>query len=342
MTLTVEETGSVSMGEPIWRHRVLIDAGVSLDDVPAPKIAVEIYWHETAIDIAAPLAFVCLPGGSINRAYYDLGSDPQPSFSFARDMAVRGMITLSVDHLGVGESSRPADGFALTPDLIVAANAHVTRQAVKGLMAGTLVPSLPPLPALTTIGVGHSMGSLLTVMQHAHDPIHTALVLLGFSNAGLIDHLPEPARVLIGTPETIPDRIVAIARQIYPAPYVEIPPSPEGSAMFYGAKADRDGVAALKAARDLLLVMPGLQSMIPGSIAPQLGKVDVPVFLGLGDQDIAGPPHAIPASFPGSRDITLVVLPETGHCHFIFPSRAMLFARIAEWAAMVRTGLPIR
>jgi pimeloyl-ACP methyl ester carboxylesterase len=342
MTLAVEEMGSVSTGEPLRRHRLLIDAGVSLDGVPAPKIAVEVCWHETAIDIATPLAFVCLPGGSINRHYYDLGLDAQSSFSFARHMAEQGMITLSVDHLGVGESTRPADGFALTPDLIVAANAHVTRQAVKGLMAGTLAPDLPPLPALATIGVGHSMGSLLTVMQHAHDPIHTALVLLGFSNAGLIDHLSEPARVLIGAPETIPERIVAIARQIYPAPYVEIPPSPEGSAMFYGTKADRDGVAALKAARDLLLVMPGLQSMIPGSIGPQLNKIDVPVFLGLGDQDIAGPPHAVAAAFSGSKDVTLIVLPETGHCHFIFPSRTVLFARIAEWAAMVRSGLLVR
>jgi hypothetical protein len=61
----------------------------------------------------------------------------------------------------------------------------------------------------------------------------------------------------------------------------------------------------------------------------------VPVFLGLGDRDIAGPPHGIPAIFPHSRDITLTVLPETGHCQFIFPSRAELFRRIGEWTQFV-------
>ena len=75
--------------------------------------------------------------------------------------------------------------------------------------------------------------------------------------------------------------------------------------------------------------------MIPGSIAPQSAKIDVPVFLGLGDQDIAGPTHAIPTMFPISRDISLFVLPETGHCQFIFPSRMALFERIRLWAELV-------
>jgi pimeloyl-ACP methyl ester carboxylesterase len=314
----------------------MLDAGVDLGESEPAMIAAEIC---VPAELSEPaLAFICLPGGSINRRYYDLGGDEQPSFSFARQMAEHGLITISIDHLGIGESTRPEDSFRLTPNAIVAANAHATRLVVQGLKEGTLVPSLPSLPDLTTVGVGHSMGGMLTVMQQALDPVHKALVLLGFSCNGLVDYLPQPAHALIGRPEEVPHRIVDVARQVYPTGAVEMPPSTDASAMFYGSRADRGGVEALKAARDKLLVMPGTQSMIPGSIAPQARAIDMPIFLALGDQDIAGPPHAIPASFPGSKDITLLILPETGHCQFIFPSRKTLFPRIAGWSRAVATS----
>jgi len=41
---------------------------------------------------------------------------------------------------------------------------------------------------------------------------------------------------------------------------------------------------------------------------------------------------------PNCRDISLLVLPETGHCQFIFPSRGTLFQRIAQWSTMIRAG----
>ena len=319
---------------PVRRYSVSLDAGVQFEGCDAPKVAAEICFPVDYASPDAPLAFICLPGGSINRQYYDLGQD-EGSFSFARQMAKRGSITVAIDHLGIGESTRPSDGFALTPDVIVAANAHATRQITEGLRAGTLVPDLAPLPGLLTIGVGHSMGGMLTVMQQALDPTHMALVLMGFSTNGLIAYLPEPARRLIGHPDAVPNQIQSVARQIYSSPYPELAPSAESSTMFYGAKADRDGVAALKAARDVLLVIPGTQSMIPGSIAPQAEAITVPILLALGDQDIAGPTHAIPASFPRCNDVSLLVLPETGHCQFIFPSRQILFQRVADWSDMI-------
>ena len=317
----------------------MLDAGVRLADTLDPKVAAEIFWPAEGRLASPPIVFVCLPGGSINRGYYDLGGDARPSFSFARQMAKAGMITVSIDHLGVGESTRPLDGFALTPDVIAEANAYATRQIVNGLRSGMLVRDLPPLPELKSIGVGHSMGGMLTVIQQARWPSHDALVLLGFSNNGLIEHLPKPAHALIDAPESVPAKIGEIARGIYPNPYPELAPSPEGSVMFYGSKADRDGVQALKAARDVLLAVSGLQSMIPGSIALRSNAITVPIFLGLGDQDIAGSPHAIPATFPNCRDISLLVLSETGHCQFIFPSRGLLFGRIAAWAGMIVDGV---
>jgi hypothetical protein len=34
-------------------------------------------------------------------------------------------------------------------------------------------------------------------------------------------------------------------------------------------------------------------------------------------------------------DLTLLVLPETGHSHFLFATRALLFRRIAQWLGAV-------
>ena len=41
----------------------------------------------------------------------------------ARRLAGRGLVVIAIDHLGVGESSRPDDGFALTPGLVADVNA---------------------------------------------------------------------------------------------------------------------------------------------------------------------------------------------------------------------------
>jgi pimeloyl-ACP methyl ester carboxylesterase len=315
------------------RQSLSVKSGVSAEGEQEFTVAAEIFWPDDSP--LSPIMFFCLPGGGMNRHYYDLQTAGDHSFSFAHAMAAQGMITVSVDHVGVGQSSRPADGFLLTPERIAHANANVAGHILGGLQAGTLIADLPALPGLVSIGVGHSMGGLLTTIQQANWPSHQALILLGFSNRGLVNYLPEPAKALIGNPDRIRREIGDVARRIYSTAYPEIAPSAESSALFYGDKADRAGGEALKKARDNLLVVGGLQSMIPGSVTDELARIDVPVFLGLGDNDIAGPPQDIPASLPNCSDITLLVLPDTGHCQFIFASRRQLFERLAGWSRRV-------
>ena len=88
---------------------------------------------------------------------------------------------------------------------------------------------------------------------------------------------------------------------------------------------------ALGSVKSSLLGVVGLTSMIPGSVAREMAAVDVPVFLGLGDHDIAGDPHGIPACFVGSRDVTLFVLAGSGHNHNVAPDREVLWDRLAAW-----------
>ena len=76
-------------------------------------------------------------------------------------------------------------------------------------------------------------------------------------------------------------------------------------------------------------------SMLPGNVAPEAAKIDVPVFVGLGERDMAGPPLEAPKAFTSSPAVTFHLLPQAGHSHFLFPARTGLFDRLAEWAAKV-------
>ena len=102
--------------------------------------------------------------------------------------------------------------------------------------------------------------------------------------------------------------------------------------LFGSRKADPRGIAALKRATDCVLPVPAVMSMIPGNVAPEAATLDVPVFLGIGERDMVGPPHQVPAAFTASRDISLYLLAETGHSHFLFPARTALFDRLSAWA----------
>ncbi len=277
----------------------------------------------------------CTPGGAMNRRYFDLHTEAAPSeFSFAAHMTARGFIVVTLDPLGIGTSTRPADGFELTPDVLTLAGARATAVVRHELLAGTLTGSA--IAALRSIGVGHSMGAMLTAMQQAQHGSHDALMLFGFGTQGLPVALTPEELGYANNPVATRAALVRLARARSPEPYAEIGRTPQGKELFAGDKADRRGVDALQAARAPLLVTPGLFSMIPGSSAPECAQIAVPLLLGVGDRDIAGPPQQIPASFAHSSDITLWVLPGTGHCHFLFASRQQLFARAGEWCEALR------
>lgn len=291
-----------------------------------------------------PVALFCLPGGALARGYYHLESDPclgpDPDheggdLSFAAWMVSHGFIVVTLDPLGSGGSSRPRDGFELTPEVITTAHAIAVDSIRRDLLAGRVTGQTQPLEPLLTIGVGHSMGAMLTVLQQAHDRHHAALILLGFSTQGLAPALSAEEAAFAGDPMGARRNVVRLARLRSPEPYAEMTSSAQSRRIFAGKNAERHAVEALQRVRTRLLVTAGLFSMLPGSTAPECAQIDTPIFLAVGDRDIAGLPHQIPANFPGSSDVTLLVLPATGHSHFLFASRRHLFARVQNWVETV-------
>jgi pimeloyl-ACP methyl ester carboxylesterase len=315
------------------RVSLRLDAGVSLPDETTLQIAADVFLPDAATHPMPVLAWVCLPGGGMKRQYFDLPIDE--SFSFARQMATRGFVVVLIDHLGIGESSRPADGYALNAEVVTTANANATTEILSRLREGRLSVDVPAFPQLCSIGLGHSMGAMMTTLQQAQHVQHIGVALLGFSTRGLPEYLPSSAKAIAHDLPAAREQSPQLAKMMFgSAPYPVIKPTPQSGAIFGGKGADPRGGEAIKAVSDALLPVLAFQSMLPGNVLPEARQIQVPVFLGLGEKDMAGPPHEIPASFSASIDVTLYVMPGAGHSHFLFPIRLELFDRLADWAQL--------
>ncbi len=309
--------------------RYAVDFGIA--DEAASEIHVEVHWPESS---PRSEVLFCLPGGGMNRRYFDLMANDD-RFSFARQMAARGYVSVLVDTPGVGQSDRPADGHALTIERITSILASVHEQVVKDLQEGNVSDDLAAIPSARSIGVGHSMGAMLTVLQQHAYRQHTAIVLLGFGTQGLPQFLPASARDKLDDIHALREILPKMAREGFPKPYPVMPTSGGEAGIFGSSNADPAAVKALKVANDVLLPVPAMMSMLPGNVAPECAEIDVPVYLALGDRDLIRDLASMPASFPASPGVQLQELPQTGHSHFLFPAREQLFDGLAAWAGQL-------
>jgi alpha-beta hydrolase superfamily lysophospholipase len=267
----------------------------------------------------------CFPGGGMSRAYFDLAA---PGYSFAEWAAARGYVVVLVDHPAVGESDVPEDGWSLTPDTIAAVEAVLVERVLAQLRAGELSP-LPAIDPTLVVGVAHSAGGGLLIRQQADHAPYDAIAPLGWAGRGLPEYLTDEEKTLADKPDLTMDDLVAFAkaRGDDPLPMLRRGSSP----MLVHSEMPPDVHRALVAARTRLLVVAGHSSIIPGVTRLASVRVSVPVFLGVGDHDIARDAHRIPAEFPSSPDVTLYVLADAGHNHNVEPTRELLWERLDAW-----------
>ena len=129
------------------KHRLTIalDAVPGLPDAGL-SIAADLCWQgEPAADAAVLL---CFPGGGVHRQYFDMRPSGDASYSFAEALTSAGAVVVLIDHLGVGDSARPADGFALTAEVVAAGNAMATTGILARLRTGAAAAGLAKLPDL--------------------------------------------------------------------------------------------------------------------------------------------------------------------------------------------------
>jgi pimeloyl-ACP methyl ester carboxylesterase len=317
---------------------------------------------ELALEVIAPpgkptAVLFCFPGGGMSRRYFDLAA---PGYSFAQYATGRGFLVVLVDHPGIGDSDAPDDGWTLTPKVIASIEAAAVDRLLARLQAADVEGMRPLGPETPVIGVGHSMGASLLIHQQALRrqalrrqalrrqalrrqalrrqalrATYAGIVLLGWAGQGLPQYLDEQDRRLGELDETDPEAfasaLVESAKKRFngdPFPVLR-----RGSSQLLIANPlPADVQQALVAARAPLLAVPGHASLIPGNTRRSAAAIDVPVFLGVGENDIAINHRLIPNEFPASDDITLFVLKGAGHNQNVEPGRHELWERVTSWA----------
>ena len=297
------------------------------------RIGADVFVPETINPM--PLLWVCIPGGGINRQYFDLDVAGQHgTFSMARHLASRGDLVVTVDPPGVGGSDTPEDGYALTPwvvaDLLAAAIDRLRGDlASDGIAAARLSTVVPR----ATIGLGHSAGALLVAFQQAHHHSYDVLALLGFSASGLPDVLNEEELRYAGRPGRFSEDVKNLTRARFGDPLPEWSNSSPGELGNDSVATEVD--VALAAASSRLLAVVGMTAIVPGSVQPELDQLRTPIFAALGDHDLGGTLDVLPAQLPACGDLTLFLLEGAGHNHNVAVNRRILWDRVARWATSV-------
>ncbi|HEV3358661.1 MAG TPA: alpha/beta fold hydrolase [Pseudonocardiaceae bacterium] len=281
-----------------------------------------------------PIVLCCLPGGGMSRRYWDLMPPNDESYSFALRMVRCGVTVIALDHVGTGESTFPPGRAPLLGQAIAANDAAFRllcdELAETGIGGG-------PIPNPRRIGVGHSMGAVLSVRQQAAYETYDALALLGFSLAGL--PAAVPAEILDATGDGPPDDelLAELTLRMFGTPYPTVRIAVDQTR--HPGDAARQTLAE---AGTLLLGAGGLLSLLPGNVAQDAARLRVPVLLlnGANDTLIGTEPGRF-----GTAGFDARVLPDAGHNHNIAPTRELFWAELLRWAGAlpgVKSTPPVR
>ena len=178
------------------------------------------------------------------------------------------------------------------------------------------------------------MGSMLTVEQQALAQPHDALALFSFSTQGTPRFIDDTMRAYANDPNRLRREIGELARTTMGLPYPERAVDSEDNrrAAFGVGTAGDKAEGALHQAATNLLAVGGLMSMVPGGFAPPAEKIDVPVYMLVGDHDLHDDRHTRD-ELPNSPSITTFILDDCWHCHFVANTREVLFERLHDWLA---------
>lgn len=310
--------------------RIELQLDVSHESGLPAQSAAWVFFSAAAGRRDAPTVLFCLPGGSYTRSYYHLVIPGHPGYSFAEHLAAQGFIVVAVDHLGVGDSTHPPHASVLTSEVVAAANHSVTLQIEAALKRGDLTPELPPLAGIRKIGVGHSMGGYLAIVQQARFRSFDALVTLGTPAVLNMRTLDKFTGASDRMEKALPGPVDA-AGYLHTARHAarnmfHYPDVPEAVIADDDCKAVPVPAEIMRA---LLFERDGRDE----------AALDVPLLLCFGEIDGSPDPHREPAWYKGASDISLFILPRSGHCHNMAGTRKLLWEHIARWIALVQPAV---
>ena len=306
------------------------------------EIAASVYLPADDVLRERPAALVVMPGGGYSRRYFDL---PVPGFSQAEHHARRGTVVVAIDHLGVGHSSVPPLE-ATTLPAVAAANHAAVSTLLDRLRQGTLAPDVPPVDLAGVIGAGQSLGGhALAVMQADHRTFDGVAMLGSSMISTTLPVRPGAQETVVPDGTTAEDAaLLMLANTDWNwAFHWEGTPAPEPSRRPYDlaslVAADiAGGLPARQTAPEWgSLTYPGFGAllMLPGVVASEAARIDVPVLLATGERDVCRPPAEEVAAFKAATDISVFVAPRMAHMHNFAVTRTLLWERLDEFITHV-------
>jgi alpha-beta hydrolase superfamily lysophospholipase len=266
--------------------------------------------------------------------------------------AARGWIFVSVDHLGVGDSSQHPDRLTFGP--VVAASEAAEADVAQKLAAGTLIEGLGKVESPVRIGIGQSMGGCLTVVQQGRFHGYDGVGVLGFGVLQTLPPMPPgtPALVLPWVPRDarLEDGVFtngpALAR-------LAAADAPAADGMAWGFHYDDVDPAVV--ARDMddyparqgdlppwgSATIPSplvLWCVAPGSVLPEAAAIEVPVLLAMGERDVLTDPRGEVRAYMSADSVDLFVCPRMAHMHNFAGTRELFWRRIETWGEWVRAA----
>lgn len=309
-----------------------------------------------------PVVCFAKPGGGYSRGYYTYDLPGPAQGAQAEWHAARGWIFVSVDHLGVGESSLH-DGPKLDYTTL-AAGAHAAEaEVLRRLAAGELSPGFPNVARPLKLGIGQSMGGCMTIIQQGRHHGYDGIGVLGYG--AIHTHPPvrpgEPPIVAPWIPRdallkeplvVLNPQALAKAQQLagtrgggdamaWGFHYEDVDPQIIAAdlAHFNRGIHDQEGQKGQTAPPWTSLTNPGAVAqtcLTPGVVAPEAAAVLAPVLVAMGERDVIADPKGEPRAYLSARSVDLFICPHMGHMHNFAGTRELFWRRIETWAEWVR------
>jgi pimeloyl-ACP methyl ester carboxylesterase len=242
-------------------------------------------------------------GGGYTRAYWH-PPFADDSYSFARWFTAQGKAVLTIDMLGMGESSRPEPESSLSGSIIAAAHAEALRQVVTQ-WGGPVSVS----------GVGHSMGGMMIIAQAAAHPAMDRVAVLGWAN--------EP--MILGDTD-----VASLQAGLIPSGYLATPRAPMRR-LFYADDVPAELIEADEAHGSTTPVTMGRDALTPGIVHQAAARIAVPVLVVQSAVDTSPAPDKEPAYFSGSPAVELQILEGAAHCQNFAGTRGEHWAQLNAW-----------
>jgi pimeloyl-ACP methyl ester carboxylesterase len=252
---------------------------------------------------------IAIHGGGYNRKYWHPPFVGHNGYSYAEHVVSTGKALLTLDMLGMGESTKPEPESKLSRMKIAAACDAAVRQVVAELGAG-----------FTTTGIGHSMGGLMVITMQGAFQTFDRLAVLGWANAPMMLGDTTPEEMLANTPTS---------------GYL---PSPREAmrALFYLPDVPLDLIEQDEALGGPSPASLGRDALTPGIVHDAAARIACPVFIHHGEVDTSPEPRAEAGFFSASTSVSVFVHQGSAHCHNLATTRGDGWRALDNWINVTR------